>query len=100
MYTDQTLDIFDGITTAIGEKICYFSTTTCDAFLTKELQQETEAQQCCVLKKNTRQDGSALPKKFNIHTIKNHSLGDYPNKICCFGTTDSFSTELVSVFFC
>lgn len=35
-------------------------------------------------------------KKFNLHTYKHHSLGDYPKTIRQYGTTDSYSTEPVS----
>jgi hypothetical protein len=37
------------------------------------------------------------PKRrtFNIRIYKYHALGDYPNTIRRFGTTDSFSTEPV-----
>ena len=35
-------------------------------------------------------------KKFNVNTYKFHSYGDYANTIRIYGTTDSFSTELVS----
>lgn len=37
-----------------------------------------------------------LAKKFNLRTYKFHSLGDYPQTICQFGTTDSYSTEPAS----
>ena len=35
-------------------------------------------------------------KKFNVNTYKFHLYGDYANTIQIYGTTDSFSTELVS----
>jgi len=34
-------------------------------------------------------------KTLNINTFKSHSLGDYVRTIRMYGTTDSFSTELV-----
>jgi len=47
-------------------------------------------------------DGSATaegrrPKKFNLQTYKYHSLGDYPDTIRQYGTSDSYSTEPVSM---
>jgi hypothetical protein len=36
-------------------------------------------------------------KLFNLRTYKNHSLGDYVKMIRTYGTTDSYSTELVSI---
>jgi hypothetical protein len=39
---------------------------------------------------------SRLPKTFNLDTYKLHSLGDYANTIRQYGTTDSYSTQIVS----
>jgi hypothetical protein len=36
-------------------------------------------------------------KKFNLNTYKHHALGDYVETIRRFGTTDSYSTEPVSI---
>jgi hypothetical protein len=36
----------------------------------------------------------------NLHTIKLHFLGDYVQHIRTFGTTDSYSTQLVRACFC
>ena len=36
------------------------------------------------------------PKVLNLNTYKLHSLGDYPDIIKQYGTTDSYSTQLVS----
>lgn len=106
MHTDHTLDIFDTATTTIGSRLRHFASVTCNAFTTKELRREIAARQRRALKRNasrgssalptpSEQSSSALPKKFNINTIKNHSLGDYPDQIRRFGTTDSYSTEPV-----
>lgn len=38
------------------------------------------------------------PKIFNLFTIKFHFLGDYVRHIRLFGTTDSYSTQLVCNF--
>jgi hypothetical protein len=35
-------------------------------------------------------------KQFNIETYKFHAIGDYVDNIRLLGTTDSYSTELVS----
>lgn len=42
------------------------------------------------------QGSSRRTKNFNLHLFKLHSLGDYVNCIRMFGTTDSYSTQLVS----
>ena len=105
MHTDHTLDIFDTVTITIGSALHHFVTITCNAFSTKELHRETAACQHCAsqnaswssnaIPTTSEQSFNALPKMFNILTIKNHLLGDYPNQICHFGTTDSYSTEPV-----
>ena len=109
IHTGWTLDIFDGVTNMIGAELHHSATITCKAFPTKELWHEMNACQHQALKKNG--DGNALltvcsgqylgslPKKFNINTIKNYMLGDYPNQIHHFGITDSHSTEPVSSLF-
>lgn len=39
-------------------------------------------------------------KTLSLKTYKNHSLGDYVETIRRNGTTDSYSTESVSLYFC
>jgi hypothetical protein len=47
---------------------------------------------------NTAASASApLPKTFNLNTYKVHALGDYTSHIRRYGTTDSYSTEVVRV---
>ena len=49
--------------------------------------------------KEPTMDGQArYLKHFNLNTYKIHSLGDYTATIRKYGTTDSYSTELVSSF--
>lgn len=38
------------------------------------------------------------PRKLNLNTYKFHSLGDYVASIRLFGTTDSYSTQMVREF--
>lgn len=38
-----------------------------------------------------------LKKSLNLNTYKNHSLGDYTETIRRYGTTDSYSTESVTI---
>ena len=41
---------------------------------------------------------SRKPKVLNLLTVKLHFLGDYVRHIRLFGTTDSYSTQLVSMY--
>lgn len=40
--------------------------------------------------------GGRKTKKFNLNTYKFHAMGDYVRSIRLFGTTDSFTTQIVS----
>jgi hypothetical protein len=46
-----------------------------------------------IAKSNSK--SSRQPKCINLNTYKLHSLGDYANTIRQYGTTDSYSTQLV-----
>jgi hypothetical protein len=116
MHTDHTLDILDETTVRIGAEFRAFVRKTCPAFDTRELNREVEARQRRKKKQAQKQaqskdtassrsvavDGSNAKrprkKKFSLQTYKYHSVGDYANTIRRFGTTDSYSTEPVSVF--
>lgn len=114
VHTDDTLKIFDEVTSDIGAEFRVFERDTCSAFKTRELPRESNARMRRRKKAGgepARTRGGAsvpaegsgdveepLPKKFNLQTYKHHALGDYPNAIRRFGTTDSYSTELVSIF--
>jgi len=39
----------------------------------------------------------STPKKLNLSTYKYHALGDYPDQIASFGTTDNSSTQTVRI---
>jgi hypothetical protein len=113
MHTDLTLKIFDDETVCIGAELRKFNDTTCPAFATQELLRETKARKRRQTKKAKAtstplaptstgfaaqlEAEGPLPKTFNLQTYKLHSLGDYPDTIRTFGTTDSYSTELVRV---
>jgi hypothetical protein len=114
MHMDQTLKILDDVTIDIGAEFRAFNNETCDAFVTQELPCETAAHKRRGQKKTKRKQSSPdnapadpsmnamgepdkpLRKRFNLCKYKYHSLGDYVRMIRRFGTSDSFSTELVS----
>ena len=99
MHTESTLDIMERLTMRLAEQMRKFTSETCPAFVTKELRREAESRR--------RRQGPAKathsppsdvrqPKTLNLQTYKIHALGDYPNQIRMFGTTDSFSTQSAS----
>lgn len=113
MHTDDTLGLLDCATTALGTEFRKFSNVTCPSFDTRELRRESEARTRRELKKkaaNTETAQSTAPplasseqsqrrrKTFNLRTYKYHALGDYANTIRRYGTTDSYTTEIVRNF--
>jgi hypothetical protein len=93
MHTDSTLDLLKAVTREFGHLIRQFRDKTSDEFNTVELPRESGTQ------KGGRR--SSKKKKLNLNTYKFHSLGDYVATIRLFGTTDSYSTQVVSsVFHC
>jgi hypothetical protein len=108
LHTDHTLKILDGITIRIGVQFRAFNDETCSAFDTHELAREKQARERRQRKKSKDSNsasGSApgpgpsqsRAKKLNIQTYKFHALGDYATTIRMYGTTDSYSTEPVSI---
>jgi hypothetical protein len=99
MHTDYTLDMLDSTTIALGRSFRAFTKHTCGAFKTFELHRETEARRRRQLRANpiSGTPSTRLPKSFNLQTYKFHSLGDYAATIRRFGTSDSYTTEIVSV---
>ena len=63
-----------------------FRDKTSEEFNTVELPRGSDA----------RKGGSPKKKTLNLNTYKFHALGDYVATIRLFGTTDSYSTLLVS----
>jgi hypothetical protein len=106
MHTEDTLSFFDAATVILGQTVRKFAHTTCKVYDTSELPHEyaTRGRREAALASKL---GEADPKgrvvssgpkrkKLNLMTYKYHALGDYPDTIRQFGTTDSFSTQPVS----
>jgi septal ring factor EnvC (AmiA/AmiB activator) len=107
MHTDPTLDILSSVTTSLGNSLRTFEQKTCAAFETRELERERAARQrrqksatneASESRRPTAPNSNARkPKKLNLRTYKLHALGDYVDTIRRFGTTDSYSTQSVSI---
>jgi hypothetical protein len=107
MHTDPTLDILSSVTTSLGNSLRTFEEKTCAAFETQELERERAARQRRQTSATNQASESRRPtapnsnarkqKKLNLRTYKLHALGDYVNSIRRFGTTDSYSTQSVSI---
>ncbi|KIJ11124.1 hypothetical protein PAXINDRAFT_15944 [Paxillus involutus ATCC 200175] len=108
MHTDDTLAFFDTATTTLSKSMRKFARHTCMYYHTTELPQEYAARgrrQAAIAAKQPQTSGpgpgvKATPtvtpkiKKLNLSTYKYHALGDYPNTIRRYGTTDSYSTQM------
>lgn len=107
MHTDDTLRLMDSVTQALGDAIRAFQADTCPAFHTKELRREAEGRQRREVRTRSQRGGEGptapvQPRKqktFNLRTYKLHALGDYTASIRLYGTTDSYSTQPVRIYF-
>jgi hypothetical protein len=106
LHTETTLHFLDNSTTRLGQALCRFKDVTCDAFVTQELPKEVAAHGHHKPTYSKKGKSKAPPQKtasdspwtrlFNMLTYKLHALGDYVKSIWLFGTTDNFSTQVVS----
>ncbi|KNZ75394.1 hypothetical protein J132_03434 [Termitomyces sp. J132] len=96
LHTDWSLDIFCGLTTSLTQHLCIFSTEVCPYFETKGTPKEVEASSSGKIKPSKSESTGSSHKKqvLNLDTPKIHSIVHYPNSIQCFGTTDSYSTQI------
>ena len=92
-------------TKALGQVLWRFVTELCKSYATKELPTEeatrTRRKARKIAKgKGTKPSGSvgATSTFFNMCTYKLHALGDYVATIWRYGTTDNYSTQVVSNF--
>lgn len=109
LHTDLTLGIMDRLTTELGKALRDFEKNVCVAYATQELPRETAARQRRQKAKDSSQaaepqddvpsmkkeEPKRLKKFLNLQTYKHHSLGDFVDTIRRYGTTDSYSTQLV-----
>lgn len=99
LHTDVTLNIFRAATNMMYEAMRIFEATTCANYTTHELPNEAQARARRDTKSASRAPASSAPRAvhFNVmNTFKYHSLGDYPDWIVRSGTTDNYTTQVVS----
>jgi hypothetical protein len=101
MHSESTLSVLQETFTNLSQRLRHFAFYTCNAFNTVELPRERATRQKRASQGSGAQNmpsGSNGPrvKKFNLATYKFHAMGDYLNTIRFFGTTDSFTTQIVS----
>lgn len=113
LHIDDTVDLLDTETKNIGKELRSFLSKTCTYYDTRELKREVDARKRRKARNNaqagtrvnhppleaeaTTEADEPTTKKLNINTYKAHSLGDYARTIRQLGTTDSYSTVIVSI---
>ena len=111
LHTESTVRALEDSTTQLGQILRQFQATTCTAYDTYELPSEEAARghRTAATGAKKHQDGPSksvdnpakakkrrVQKVFNLSTYKVHALGDYARAIRFFGTTDGFTTRVVS----
>ena len=121
LHTDSTLMHMDKLTKEFGQLMRKFRDSTCSTFNTVELPREVEARTRrnhrkestarlqqheatasltsmhteSIVHQQSTKSSSTKKRSLNLSTYKWHSLGDYTCTIRMFGTTDSYSTQIV-----
>jgi hypothetical protein len=106
MHTDTTLEVLDTVTIAFGQKIRHFAEEICRHFNTVETDSEYMSRKRAEGRREARGDNlrnkdanlatsGKRSRGFNLMTSKLHALGDYVAQIRMFGTTDSFTSQIV-----
>jgi hypothetical protein len=101
MHSETTLLALDETFKRLSRQLRKFSDFTCTAFATMELPKEKAARE----RKTAREradlsnpdagSSGRKNKRFNLNTYKFHAMADYVRSIRHFGTTDSFTTQIV-----
>lgn len=98
MHSDSTVTFLEDTFKKLSRKLRKFR-RDCASFNTTELPKEKAARQRRLAQQpgtNPSADSSGpRAKKFNLNTYKFHAMADYARSIRLFGTTDSFSTQMV-----
>ncbi|KAJ7049533.1 hypothetical protein C8F01DRAFT_1002225 [Mycena amicta] len=112
MHTDTTIEMLRTSTKELGRLLRRFRDHVCPFFKTKELPTEERTRERAQARnkskgkgkgnattKSTTTNAGTTKKEYNMFTYKLHALGHYVASILWFGTSDSYSTQPVSVYF-
>jgi len=112
LHTESTVRDLECSTTRLGTALRRFESITCAKYVTRDLPSEEASRgrrKAAMAAKgaNTMDKGKGKGKasnespphqrKFNMSTYKMHALGDYPSYIRQYGSSDNFSTWVVSL---
>jgi hypothetical protein len=106
LHTDSSLNAFRGMTASFTQELRFFAKKVCPSFVTRKTPKEAQKAQRRRAAEAAKDAGHGSARsvnlvdsevvEFNLHTPKIHSIIHYPDCIAAFGTTDSYSTQLVS----
>jgi hypothetical protein len=99
MHTDSSLKHWDEVTIALTNALCAFQQST-SSLRTVETPRERaararRAQDRVGQGRRTNTDRLSDVRLLNLSTYKFHALGDGPSMVRHFGTTDSYTTQVV-----
>lgn len=102
IHSDSTLSFLEETFKKLSKQLRDFRDFTCAVFNTVELPREKAARQQKLAQRVGPNGVASEPsgprvKRFNLSTYKFHAMGDYVRTIKLFGTTDSFTTQIVSI---
>jgi hypothetical protein len=102
IHSESTLVFLEETFKKLSRKLRKFRVDICAAFNTVELPKEKAARQRKSAQRSEThnappESSGAKVKKFNLNTYKFHAMGDYVRTIRFFGTTDSFTTQIVRI---
>ncbi|KAJ7067287.1 hypothetical protein C8F01DRAFT_980626, partial [Mycena amicta] len=111
MHTDTTIEMLRTSTKELGRLLRRFRDHVCPFFKTKELPTEERTRERAQARNKSKGKGKGntttrstvtnagtTKKEYNMFTYKLHALGHYVASILWFGTSDSYSTQPVSVY--
>lgn len=104
LHSDATIKLLRQETVRLGKELRIFQKDVCSRYETYETPKEAASR---VRAAASRMESAGAPanvegistrkrRTFNLSTSKIHALGDYVEEIIAYGTTDNFSTQLVS----
>lgn len=102
IHTESTISALRLSTSALGKRLRHFRDKVATHYLTLETTREVNARlrRAAAAGDELTEDQVASAGKrhrtFNLSTYKIHALGDYASAVVEFGTTDSYSTQIVS----
>ena len=96
IHTEDSLKLLELSLKQLTKQLRRFVKVTCAVFETRELPVEAAARRRRGAGTQAKDLNSPRPKSLNLLTYKFHALGDYVQTIRLFGTTDSYTTQIVS----